>query len=130
MRYHYEGSMKGNLNTIQSLTGHLVYTLEKMALDESTLFDVRLVLSELLINSYEHGNRSNQNKQIFIKLYMEPNEIVLSVQDEGMGFSIDCPDPVDLCSCSGRGLMIVKKLADKVEVRENCITAVLSQSMR
>lgn len=122
--------MKGNLHTIQSLTGHIVYTLEKMALDESMLFDVRLVLSELLINSFEHGNRSNQNKLIFVKLDMEKDQIRLSVKDEGVGFTIDCPDPVDLCSCSGRGLMIVKELADRVEVEENCITAVLSQTGR
>ncbi len=130
MRYHYEGCLKGNLRSIQALTGHLIHTLEKLSLDEATLFDLRLVLSELLINSYEHGNRANQNKQIFVKLYLEEREIVLSVRDEGAGFEIDCEDPTDLCSCSGRGLMIVKRLADTVQVNDNWITAVLSHSDR
>lgn len=125
MRYQFEGALKSNLHAISDLTGHLMYTLERFLHDESTLFDVRLILSELLINGYEHGNRSNRNKRIYVTLKLADTDITLSVRDEGQGFVFDCADPLDPTRCSGRGLKLVQKLADSVEIDNNCITAVL-----
>ncbi|MDI9502887.1 MAG: ATP-binding protein [Tissierellia bacterium] len=127
MRYLFEGALNSNLHAISDVTGHLIDTLERFLEDESTLFDVRLVLSELLINGYEHGNRSNRNKRIYVTLNLADNDITLSVRDEGQGFVFDCTDPLDPSCCSGRGLMLVQKLADSVEIDNNCITAVLSR---
>lgn len=125
MRYQYEGALQSDLHAISDLTGHLMVTLERFMRDESTLFDVRLILSELLINGYEHGNRSNRNKKIYVTLKLEDADITLTVRDEGQGFVFDCNDPLDPSCCSGRGLMLVQKLADSVRIDNNCITAVL-----
>lgn len=128
MKYKFEGALRSNLHAISDLTGHLMNTLERYVPDESTLFDVRLILSELMINGYEHGNRSNMNKRIYVTLQLEDSDITLSVRDEGQGFVFDCVDPMDASCCSGRGLMLVQKLADSVRIDNNCITAVVPRS--
>lgn len=125
MRYYYEGALDGGLVTIDQVTRHLLRTLRQFLSSEEALFNLRLVLSELLINGYEHGNQSNMNKRVHLTLRMENGSIVLSVEDEGDGFCYDLEQCVDRNSCSGRGLRIVRELSQEVEIASNRVTATL-----
>jgi len=88
--------------------------------DESTIADIAISVSELLNNSINHGNQSNEELPVTIVIDKEGQDISITISDEGAGFDpAEIADPLadeNLLKNTGRGLFIVKSLMDKVEV--------------
>lgn len=92
---------------------------------EDTIFEIKVVLNELIVNAICHGNLCDDGKGAFVTLKIVYNDyLYLSVEDEGCGFQhkIDInkleeyveAKNKDLCE-HGRGLIIVEQLCDKVK---------------
>lgn len=81
-----------------------------------------LGISEVVSNAIIHGNRLNTDKNVFIQLTLNENEIVVVVKDEGDGFCIkEVEDPTcsgNLKKEHGRGIFLVRQIADEVEYAE------------
>ncbi len=82
---------------------------------------LKLIVSELYMNAYLHGYKDNASKIIDVSIEIDTDCIVTVVKNEGAGFSerqfkelIDAN--VDFESDSGRGIKIVHKLSDKVQL--------------
>jgi serine/threonine-protein kinase RsbW len=80
--------------------------------------NVLTCLSEATINAIVHGNGENADKTVYINLeIIENKRLVFNVSDEGNGFDFNnIPDPTEaknLENLSGRGVFIIKKLADQ-----------------
>lgn len=114
-------------NTVRNVLGFV--SCECGVADESSLFYVKVILNELLLNAIRHGNNGQDDKSVSITINMEENKsILIEVEDEGSGYDyrmmmddIDNDGPCDICDCreSGRGLMIIKKLSKTVKFNEN-----------
>ena len=82
---------------------------------------------EAVNNAIIHGNKSDQTKFVEIELKMTNGSLTVVVQDEGAGFKhIDVPDPTqpeNILKASGRGVFLMKKLADEIEFNKkgNCV---------
>lgn len=82
---------------------------------------------EAVNNAIIHGNKSDQTKFVEIELKMTNGSLKVVVQDEGAGFKhIDVPDPTqpeNILKTSGRGVFLMKKLADEIEFNKkgNCV---------
>ena len=97
--------------------------------DESSLFYMKVILNELLLNAIMHGNNGQIDKLVSVTINMQENKsILIEVEDEGSGYDYrvlmddDYENlPGDVCDCreNGRGLMIIKKLSKKVMFNEN-----------
>jgi anti-sigma regulatory factor (Ser/Thr protein kinase) len=72
--------------------------------------DVELVVSELVTNAMRHGRG-----QITMHLEVEPDRVVVGVQDQGAGRP--CPREPDATDVNGRGLALVAILATEWGVR-------------
>lgn len=125
MVYLYSGSVTSEIASVCSLVAELVEKLRPQ-LSPSNLFDLRLILSELMINGCEHGNANDRRKAVYLDLEVLDDRIEVKVCDEGRGFRYDSDafDPTKL-SCSGRGLKIVHGLCDEMKVRDSEVTCVL-----
>lgn len=81
-----------------------------------------LLLSEAVSNAIDHGNEGDPEKKVFIRIEVTGSEIHASVRDEGEGFRPDInPDPLseeNLLKSSGRGVFLLKELADKLEFKD------------
>ena len=77
---------------------------------------------EAVTNAIEHGNLLDAHKMVNIEAYKDKSEFKLSVKDEGTGFNPDkLPDPTTaefLEQPDGRGVFLIKQLADKVFFRD------------
>lgn len=89
-------------------------------LREDALFEIKVVLDELLQNAIIHGNNQDSSKQVKIRIGISNNFVYFIVEDEGKGFEHKCigksesiMDICDLKEC-GRGVLIVKNLCDSV----------------
>ncbi len=75
-------------------------------------FAVEIALDEAFMNALLHGNRENKTKRIEVTYEITPDQIILSVADEGNGFSPkSVPDPRKteyLTKSSGRGIFLIR----------------------
>ncbi|HRD37153.1 MAG TPA: ATP-binding protein [Bacteroidia bacterium] len=91
--------------------------------NEDNYGNILIAVTEAVNNAIYHGNKGNPQKNVHIGFENEDKKIVFSVADEGQGFDYDSlPDPTDpnnIDKINGRGVFLMKHLADKVEFNHN-----------
>lgn len=84
---------------------------------------VFLCLSEAVINSIQHGNQNDKQKQISIQAACDEDLISIEINDEGNGFDynqVDDPTKTEnIKKESGRGIHIIKSLSKELEFKES-----------
>ena len=82
-------------------------------------FRLQVALSEALANAIICGNHERPGTWVAVEAVLRPDAVRIRVTDEGTGFDPGCiPDPLrpeDLDRSCGRGLFLIRKLADAVE---------------
>jgi len=90
---------------------------DKYKIAEDTFANMMTCLNEAVINAIVHGNRMDADKKVIVNAEVEGRRIIWTVTDEGDGFKPDkIPDPTapeNLENLSGRGVFIIKQLADQ-----------------
>ena len=88
---------------INEITDNLVnnhgFPLEKQV-------DVFLVLSELLVNAIEHGNKNIYDKKILIYYYVLKDSVCFLIEDEGTGIDKNMLNEIK----KSQGLSLIKAL--------------------
>lgn len=118
---------------VSLMNGVLQYLIERVAKlgvikpERSNLF---IALDEAFVNAVKHGNKNDPTKLVRITAELSPQEARFTVEDEGEGFDVEqIPDPRDpdnLFKTSGRGVLLIYNIMDKVEynARGNRLTMV------
>lgn len=96
---------------------------EALGLSEDLAQQLLLVVGEAVANAAHHGNGLDPGKEVVVECAAEEAEVRLCVEDEGAGL----PDghlehaalPDDLMQTRGRGLFIMKTLADRIWTEED-----------
>ena len=106
------------LSSIISVSVHCV--------SDQILFEIKVVLNELIVNALCHGNNYELNKLTNVTLKLVNNRyLYISVKDDGCGFKQELKvsslqDYVEATNKSlcehGRGLIIVERLCDRVKL--------------
>lgn len=82
---------------------------------------VLLCVSEAVVNSIDHGNQNDDDKNVSIEIRRFGQKIDIKVSDEGRGFDFhglnDPTSPNNIKREAGRGIHIIKSLSDKLEFR-------------
>ncbi len=91
--------------------------------NEDSYGNILIAVTEAVNNAIYHGNKGNPDKRIKIGFESHEKNICFSVADEGKGFDYNSlPDPTDPANIdkpNGRGVFLMKNLADKVEFNNN-----------
>jgi serine/threonine-protein kinase RsbW len=92
---------------------------DEFGVQEDAFGNVLIAVSEAVNNAIQHGNKNNPNAKVEIKVANQNDTFCIQIKDEGKGFSFeDLPDPTapeNLLKDSGRGVFLMKNLADEVE---------------
>jgi serine/threonine-protein kinase RsbW len=116
--YTINHNVKDIASTIELI---LEYISIGNSIQDDMIFEVRVVLNELIVNAICHGNNCDQNKTAYVTFKMINGYLYVSVRDEGVGFnhkiSMDeCINNVNNEFCEhGRGLVIVRQLCSRVK---------------
>jgi serine/threonine-protein kinase RsbW len=90
---------------------------DKHNISEDTFANMMTCLSEAAINAIVHGNKLDPNKKVIVNADLEGRRIIWTVTDEGDGFDYnnlaDPTAPENLENLTGRGVFIIKHLADQ-----------------
>ncbi len=121
---------KGNRLNITSCADNM-RLVERLVEDVCDIFNVNedsygnimIAVTEAVNNAIYHGNKSNPEKHVKIGFESGAKYLKFMVADEGEGFDYDAlPDPTDplyIDKPHGRGVFLMKNLADKVEYNNN-----------
>ena len=124
MDFEYIKVIKSDLDDIDEAVSFILDKLSSVIRDEELMFNIRIVINEIVINSYEHGNKSNKEKVKNLKVCVNMDCIHINVKDEGDGINYIFNENRDInMTTSGRGLRIVKHLVDELEINNNEISA-------
>ena len=108
-----------------------IILVERMIEDVCDLFGINedyygnilVAITEAVNNAIYHGNKANPAKIIDIFFKSFPDRITFTVKDEGPGFNYnDLPDPTNpenIEKPNGRGVFLMRNLADRVSFEEN-----------
>lgn len=127
MEYHFCGCVKSDLDKIKYFVENRIEELNRYIDDVDKLYEIKLIVNELIINGAMHGNNFSVKKTVFLNIDLDGDMLFIKVKDEGAGFEFKMEDydPSRMLS-SGRGLVIVNGLADELEMGENVIQAMIN----
>jgi serine/threonine-protein kinase RsbW len=90
---------------------------------EDNFGNILIAVTEAVNNAIYHGNKGNPTKSVQIGFENLDKKITFTVSDEGGGFDYkNLPDPTDpknIDKVNGRGVFLMKHLADTVEFNNN-----------
>lgn len=91
--------------------------------NEDNFGNILIAVTEAVNNAIYHGNKGNPKKTVQIGFENGNKKLTFMVCDEGAGFDYNSlPDPTDpnnIDKINGRGVFLMKHLADKVEFNNN-----------
>ncbi|NTV17235.1 MAG: ATP-binding protein [Chlorobiaceae bacterium] len=102
----------------------------------STVFteELQLAMKEAFVNAVKHGNREQEGLTVFCTLTAVANTLLASVMDYGKGFNLDAlPNPVEpmnLFRLSGRGIYIIRSIAEGITLKCDQNGSVLTMCYR
>ncbi len=99
----------------------------KFKVDEDYYGNILIALTEAVNNAINHGNRQKTEKKVHIDFFSNgDHSLHFVVKDQGQGFDFahlpDPTDPANLVKISGRGVFLMRNLADAVEFSDNGAT--------
>lgn len=104
---------------VESLVGKVC---ENLGVLEDAYGNVLIAVTEAVNNAIEHGNAMNANLVVDVAVGDESNSFCFNVKDQGTGFNFtNLPDPTEpenILKENGRGIFLMKNLADEVEFEE------------
>jgi len=120
-------NVPGSISNVREAVEEVICYLQNIygSIEECTLFELKVILNELILNAIKHGIREDDSKYVKIAASLTKDGCaVLTVEDEGEGYDYRCvinrnntvQDLMDICNAkeTGRGILIVKNLCDSI----------------
>lgn len=114
----YTLQLPSRIDSITTLENFIDNLSVKYKFDDEIYANVLTCVSEAVVNAITHGNRENPDKKVYINLeVVEDKRLIFTISDEGEGFDFNnIPDPTapeNIENLTGRGVFIIKRLADQ-----------------
>jgi anti-sigma regulatory factor (Ser/Thr protein kinase) len=113
--------LKNIFSEIERIAAAISAFGQKNDLSDEVIYDLRLVLEEIVSNIIKYGYKDNEEHQIDIQINLERNILTLEVKDDGNPFNplevgnTAVERPLDERGAGGMGIYIVKNLMNKSE---------------
>jgi len=114
----YTLQLPSKVDSITTVENFVDTLKDEYNIGDDTYANMLTCLSEATINAIVHGNKLDGTKKVFINLEVQSGKLLqFTVADEGEGFDYNSlPDPTapeNLENLTGRGVFIIKHLADQ-----------------
>ena len=115
--------LPSKIESISEIENFIDNLCEQRAIGEDEYGNILIALTEAINNAITHGNQFDANKKVNLEMESTHNQICFTVSDEGNGFDFNqIPDPTlpeNITKTNGRGVFLMKSLADEVLFEEN-----------
>jgi serine/threonine-protein kinase RsbW len=116
----YTFELKSNLSELDILCERLESICQSLNLSQKCKFEINLALDELFTNIISYGFDDNEEHVIEITIDLEPDRVVLRVEDDGIPFNpVEASEPevacsVENCKIGGLGIHLIRNLMDEI----------------
>lgn len=111
-------SLVENIRIVESFVDNVK---EQYSLTDDLYGNIMIAVIESVNNAIIHGNRTDKDKTVQLSAHLHDEQIVFIVSDEGNGFDHQSlPDPTapeNIEKVGGRGIFLIKNLADEVSFK-------------
>ncbi len=94
----------------------------RLHIDDGSMHRLLVACTEAVNNAIIHGNHSDPNKRVLIRVLVGKKIVTIKVKDEGEGFNLrNLTDPRaedNLLKESGRGVFLMRTMMDEVKFRK------------
>ena len=91
---------------------------EKLEFGDELYGNISVCIIEAVSNAIQHGNANDVTKIVLLDYKVIGDSLIFTISDEGNGFDLNSvPDPTlpeNLENIKGRGIFLIRNLADKV----------------
>lgn len=107
-------------NAIDSIT-------KEAGINKDEYGKILVSVMEAVNNAIVHGNKADAKKVVKIDISFKNNSLLVTIEDQGKGFKpSEVPDPTvpeNLENVNGRGVFLMKHLADEIKFNNkgNCV---------
>lgn len=112
-------TLNSDINEISKVEGLVSDIFDRYHLNQELYGNVLIALTEAANNAIMHGNQYDADKKVVINYDFSEPILRIKVSDEGRGFDYNnLPDPTEpqfVDKPCGRGVFLIKRLADKVD---------------
>lgn len=116
--HHFHLDVGSRFENIELIQVVLRDALDRLGVDEDTRHWVDVAVREAVANAIKHGNAQDPAKQVHVDLFLEGEDVIIRVEDEGVGFDPDqLRDPLapeNLLKPNGRGIFYMKSFMDEI----------------
>lgn len=110
-------------SNIRQIEGFVQGLCQEFNIQQELYPNILISLTEAVNNAIRHGNNMDVKKQVCISLKRRSNRICFRVSDEGCGFDPrEVQDPTtdeNIYRIGGRGVFLIRELADEVQYLNN-----------
>ena len=116
-------SIPSSLQHIQIIEDYIENIRCAFDIDDCIYGNIHLAIVEAVTNAIVHGNKLDIDKEVIFKSEKEATCIRFIISDQGKGFNLESvPDPTlpeNKVKLNGRGVFLIRHLADKVSFENN-----------
>lgn len=109
-------AMVENIRVVESFIDN---AREKFPMNDDIYGNIMISVTEAVNNAIRHGCNMDASKNVVLSLSLQKNLLTFRIEDSGSGFDYDgIPDPTapeNIEKPSGRGIFLMKQLADEVK---------------
>ncbi|MEJ8802592.1 ATP-binding protein [Pontibacter sp. H249] len=113
-------SLIENIRVVESFIDN---SKDEFEFEDDIYGNIMVAVTESVNNAIRHGNKFDKDKNVYLTLQVEDNQLTFEIEDEGPGFDYEnLPDPTapeNLENPGGRGIFLMRNLCDKVSFEEN-----------
>lgn len=116
--------LPSNMHSIAEVEKIIEKVREELKLNDDNYGNILVALTEAINNAIKHGNQFSPDK--IVNLLVEnnnPHKLEFVIKDEGNGFDFNnLPDPTapeNVEKESGRGIFLMRNLADEIKFNNN-----------
>ena len=115
--------LESNQDSFNTIEGDLRNLIKPFNLNQEKFGEILVSLTEAITNAVRHGNKFDASKHVAVEFVGDKSRLYFRISDEGNGFDYDAvPDPTspeNVLTCGGRGVHIMKALADELNYSDS-----------
>jgi serine/threonine-protein kinase RsbW len=125
--------IESKISNLRVVENAIDETTTELGISQNNYGKILISTLEAVNNAILHGNNSNPDKSVEIEIVFKSNQLKIKVTDQGSGFSpTEVPDPTlpeNLEILNGRGVFLMKKLADEIKYSKkgNAVTMIFKK---
>lgn len=126
-------TIRSELESLPVVESLIDKVCQSVGVNEDLYGNVLIAVTEAVNNAIVHGNKLNKEALVELDVYDESSSFCFSVSDHGSGFDhSNLPDPTapeNIEKENGRGIYLMRNLADEVEFNEsgNTVTVLFNK---